>query len=352
VTPNWTMSLPGRPYDGDEPDAFAPRDEIVAFLDRYASAGALPVHEGVRVDRLGPAATDGGFVLATSAGRVRARRVVVCTGAFQRPHRPVLAAAFPPDVRVIDVGAYTDPDALPPGPVLVVGSGQTGCQLAEELHDAGRTVYLACGRAGWLPRRPNGRDIVAWLTDTTYFDATLDSLPSPAARLGANPQATGHAGGHDLTYRTLQAMGVRLIGRLAGVEDGRAHVADDLAESVAFGDAKYRDIRQLIRDQLGARAPDLPDPAPFRADTVRELDLRDLGAVILTAGFRPGYADWVDFNAFDPSGFPLTVDGASTVVPGLFFCGVHFLRTRKSSLMFGVGEDATVVAGAVAASLA
>jgi len=350
VTPNWTMSLPGAAYAGDDPEGFVPREDIVRYLEQYASAFGAPVREGVGVDSLEPGST-GGFVLRTSAGEVHAETVVVCTGAYQRPHRPDVAAALPRDVLAIDAKDYQDPAALPSGKVLVVGSGQTGCQISEELQESGRDVFLACGRAPWLPRRVDGRDIVSWLKETAFFDTTLSALPSPAARLGANLQVTGRRGGHDLHYRTLQAMGVRLLGRLAGLEARRAHFADDLADSVAFGDARYADIRTLLTEQLAAKgvtAPELPDPPPFHADPPRELDLAGFGAVIFTAGFRPDYEHWVRFPAFDGMGFPLTDNGSSTVVPGLFFCGVHFMRKRKSAVLFGVGEDAAVVAQSIA----
>jgi putative flavoprotein involved in K+ transport len=146
-------------------------------------------------------------------------------------------------------------------------------------------------------------------------------------------------------------MGVQLLGRLLGVEAQRAYFAADLADSVAFGDARYADVRKLLTKQLptrGITAPELPDPPPFHADPPLELDLRGFGVVIFASGFRPDYAHWVRFPAFDPIGFPLTHDGASTVVPGLFFCGVHFLRKRKSSVLFGVGEDAAIVAQSIA----
>jgi putative flavoprotein involved in K+ transport len=265
VTPNWTMSLPDAAYTGDDPEGFVPRDEVVRYLQRYASSFGAPVREGVGVDSLEPG-SNGGFLLRTSAGELQAASVVVCTGAYQRPHRPEVAAGFPRDVLVIDAEDYRNPAALPAGKVLVVGSGQTGCQLSEELHESGREVFLACGRAPWLPRRPGGRDIVTWLNDTTFFDTPLSALPSPAARLGANLLVTGRRGGHDLHYRTLQAMGVHLLGRLTGVEAHRASFAADLADSVAFGDARYADIRKLLGEQLASRgitAPELPDPPPF-----------------------------------------------------------------------------------------
>ena len=351
VTPNWTMSLPGFPYAGDDPEGFVPRDEIVRYLERYASSFGAPVREGVSVDSLEPG-SKGRFLLRTSAGEIEAESVVVCTGAFQRPYRPDAAATFPPGLLVIDAEGYRNPAALPPGKVLVIGSGQTGCQISEELHEAGREVFLACGRAPWAPRQPDGRDIVSWLRETTFFDLPVDALPSPATRLGANVQVTGARGGHDLHYRTLQTMGVQLLGRLTGVEGQRAFFADDLADSVAFGDARYADIRAALRNQLAAKGiavPELPDPPPFRADPPRELDLDGFGVVICTTGFRPDYTRWVRFPAVvDSMGFPLTHDDLSTVVSGLFFCGVHFLRKRKSSTLFGVGEDAAIVAQSIA----
>jgi putative flavoprotein involved in K+ transport len=259
--------------------------------------------------------------------------------------------SFPPWVSVLDATRYHDPDRLPRGKVLLVGSGQTGCQLAEELHQDGRDVFLSCGRAPWAPRRLDGSDIINWLVKTTFYDQTLADLPSRAARLTANSQLTGARGGHDLHFRTLQIQGVNLLGRLAGIEDNRAWFANDLGASVAFGDARWADLRKLLRAQLpthGMKVPELPEPPSFVYTPRESIDLRDLGAVIFTSGFRPDYS-WITPTVVDDMGFPLTLDGASTVVPGLFFCGIHFLRTRRSSLLFGVGADAKVVAGAIAA---
>ncbi|MGZ4602876.1 MAG: NAD(P)-binding domain-containing protein, partial [Kineosporiaceae bacterium] len=343
--PNWTLDLPGAPYSGDDPEGFVPRDEIVESLERYAAD--LPVRTCVYVQSLEPGSA-GGFLLRTSDGDLATDAVVVCTGAYQRPHRPPFSGEFPDDVAVLDAEGYRNPAALPAGRVLVVGSGQTGCQIAEELCESGREVFLACGRASWAPRRVDGRDIVTWLNETTWFRTPAGALPSPAARLVANIQATGKAGGHDLHYRTLQVTGVELVGRLAGVEGHHVRFADDLAESVAWGDARYADVGRLLAAQLGERAPRWPEPPPFRADPPARLDLRGFGAVVFTSGFRPDYGAWVRFPAFDPMGFPIADDGASTVVPGLYFCGVHFLRTRRSSLLFGVGEDAAIVARAAA----
>ena len=348
VTPNWTLDLPGSPYSGDDPEGHVHRDEIVAYLDKYADSCAVPVREGVHVQRL--RATDGRFELVTSEGRLEAATVVVCTGAYQRPYLPPAAAALPPGVLALASTDYRSPDQTPPGKILVVGSGQSGCQLTEELHLAGRDVFLSCGRAPWVPRRLDGTDIVTWLAKTTFFDQPLSALSSPGDRLVANIQATGARGGHDLHYRTLQALGVPLLGHLSGFNGNLAQFADDVGESVAFGDARWADLRGLLTEQLPARGvevPQLPVPAPFRYNPVRELDLRGFGAVIFTAGFRPDYR-WIDAPVTDDLGFPLSINGTSTVLPGLYFCGVHFLRKRRSSLLFGVGEDAALVAREIA----
>jgi putative flavoprotein involved in K+ transport len=351
VTPNWTMDLPGFPYDGDDPQGFVVRDEIVAYLERYAVSFHAPVHTGVNVEFL-EEAPGGGFLLRTSAGHIRARRVVLATGAYQKPHRPQLAQAFPDRMLVIDAEAYTRPGALPPGRVLVIGSGQTGCQISEDLHLAGREAFLACGRAPWGPRRVDGLDIINWLSRTTWFDFPLSALPSPMARLGGNIQMTGRDGGRDLHYRVLQAMGVTLLGHLEAVRGDRAFFAADLADTVAFGDQRYADMCNLLRQQLpagGFDVPELPEPDHFVASPPTEVELSGFGTVIFTSGFRPDYARWVHLPAFDQLGFPITEDGASTVVPGLYFIGVHFLRTRRSSLLFGVGADAGVVARSISA---
>ena len=183
------------------------------------------------------------------------------------------------------------------------------------------------------------------------MDMTLADLPSPLARLGANPQATGHNNGRDLTYRTLRSQGVTLVGRLLGADGDHVHFAADLAESVAFGDDRYRELRDLILASCATRGiqpPELPEPAGFDGTAPEQLNLKEFGAVIFTSGFRPDYVAWVRFpDAFDELGFPIQADGASTVVPGLYFAGVHFLRKRKSSLLLGVGEDAAVVARSI-----
>ena len=351
VTPNWSMQLPGQPYDGSDPDAFDHRDEIVGFLERYAAGFEAPVRTGIEVTSL-EQGKNGGFVLGSSAGRLEAATVVLSTGAYQRPHRPPGAGTLPADLLQIDVEDYLSPAELPSGPVLVVGSGQSGCQIAEELHRAGREVFLACGRAPWAPRQIGDHDVFWWAVESGFLDEPFSSLPAPAARLSANIQTSGHDGGHDLHFRILRKMGVTLLGHCLGAEGRRARFAPDLGQSVSWGDQRNAELMQRVEKlaaERGMPKPEIPEAEPFDPETPEELDLSGFGAVVLAGGFRPDYESWVRCpGAFDDLGFPVHADGASTVAAGLYFVGVHFLRKRKSSLLIGVGEDAAVVAGKIA----
>jgi len=331
-----------------------PRDQIVAFLERYARSFGAPLREGVTVTAV-ESLPAGGFILRTTSGDLRSRVLVLATGTYQRAYRPLVADRLPPGLQQMDVDSYRNERALPAGRVLVVGSGQSGAQISEELQEAGREVVLSCGKAPWVPRRLGGHDIVWWLAESGFFDQSVEALPTPTARLGANPLVTGHGGGRDLNLRTLRAMGVTLTGRFLGARDGIARFAPDLGESVAWGDQRYRELMKLIEGRAAALGVSLriDEPGFFNAGAPESVDLSSFGAVIFAGGFRPDYRSWLPWpDAFDDLGFPLQKDGVSTVRPGLFFAGVHFLRKRKSSLLFGVGEDTKVVARQVAAALA
>ncbi len=352
MTPNWSMQLPDQPYDGEDPDAFDSRADIVGFLERYAVHSGTPLREGVEVTAL-DRNREGGFRLSTSAGDIEAANVVLGVGSFQKPHRPDAAASLPADLLQIDVGEYAEPSCLPVGPVLVVGSGQSGCQIAEELHASGREVFLACGRAPWAPRRIGGHDLVWWLEESGFLSVPVNSLP-PAARLQANILASGHQGGHDLNLRTLQAQGVTLLGHFAGADGRRGQFRADLEESVEWGDERFGQLRSLFTKfaaEQGLPAPDMFDPPPLEVNPSEQIDLAGFGAVIFAGGFRPGYRSWVNIlDAFDDLGFPVQSEGRSTVAPGLYFVGTHFLRTRKSALFIGVGDDARIVAESITSS--
>jgi putative flavoprotein involved in K+ transport len=345
VTPNWSVALPGAEYGGPEPDGFMPLAELIDYFQRWADSFTAPVHDRTSVESLEK--DDGNFVLAVPTGKLRARCVVVATGAYQRAHRPSGGEGLPGDVFQVLAEEYSNPAALPPGAVLIVGSGQTGCQLAEELHEAGRRVFIACGRCPWGPRRVGGHDIVWWAAQSGFLDRTPDTLPGPGGRLVGNIVTTGHGGGHDLHLRTLNEIGVELVGRFAGAEGNRIPFADDLAASADFGDARLADLWKYIEAYCAARgqpAPYFEWPKPIRMKARVELDVvKDgIGSVVWTSGYRPDYR-WVKLPVFDEMGFPMQLDGA-TEVPGLYFAGVHWMRKLKSSILYGVGEDAELVA--------
>jgi putative flavoprotein involved in K+ transport len=350
VTPNWAVDLPNGGYEGDDPDGYMPRDDIVRSFERYADATAAPVRSGVEVT--GARRTDEGFELTTSEGPVRSRVLVAATGAFQRPFRPQGLDGLPGATVVLDATSYRNPADVPEGGVLVVGCGQTGAQLAEELHEAGRDVVLSCGRAPWMPRRMGGRDLVWWLHASGFLDVPLAALPDRAMRLASNPLTTGHHGGRDLHYRTLQAAGVTLVGQFRGVDRTDVVFDDDLAASVAWGDARHAELADLFRRcaaDRGLPAPDVDPPPPFEANAPTSILVSRFSAVLVTGGFRPNYGSWLPWpEAFDPMGFPIQTDGASDVVDGLHFIGVHFLRKRKSAILLGAREDAEVVADSIA----
>ncbi len=344
VTPNWTVQLPGAHYRGGDPDGFMPLAEIVDHIQSWSDSFGAPVRGQCRVSALDQ--REDGFVLSLPDGKLHARTVVLASGGYQRAHRPANASQLPATVTQLLAEEYGNPGRVPEGTVLIVGSGQTGCQIAQELHEAGRKVIVACGRCPWMPRRLGGQDLVWWIIESGFWDRTPAQLPSPAARLLGNPQATGHDGGRDLNYRTLHAEGVELAGRYLGASDGKIHLAEDLAQSIQSGDDLARSFMKWVAamcEKRGIAIPwEVPGPPGFTGRTELDIDREGISTVIWTAGYRPDYG-WVHASVFDEMGFPLQVDGRSEV-PGLYFMGVHFQRKAKSAVLYGVGEDAELVA--------
>lgn len=351
VSPAWWTNLPGRPRDeGAAGDRFLPRDEIVAMFEDYARGFGAPVREGVDVRRLRPA--DDGFVIETSEGSLAARSAVVATGSFRRQHRPPGSEHLPPGLPQFDADDYRSPEGLPDGKVLILGGAQTACQIAEDLVAAGREVFVATGRAFSGPRRIGDHDLFWWIVETGFAEQPVEALDSPMARLFSNPIATGRGGGHDLSLFTLRDAGVEILGRFLGADGSAAAFADDVPASLAAGEeflTKFRGMIERTANEKGIPQPDLPPPAAWTTPTRTSLDLAGFGAVVRASGFRPDYGSWIEIpGAFDEQGFPMQRDGASVAAEGLYFVGTHFLRKRKSSLLWGVGEDAALVAGAIA----
>jgi putative flavoprotein involved in K+ transport len=341
-TPNWGQRLPGHHYEGPAPDAFAPLADVIAYLEGYARDHDAPVRTGVRVTGLRPEAD--GWRVTLDGDELRAVNVVVATGAFQKPHLPNVAKSAPGEVLELHTSDYRRPEQLPAGGVLIVGSGQSGCQIADELLRAGRKVYLSVGRCPWLPRRYRGHDVLHWLLETGLADQTADSLPTPEARLACNPAVSGDDGGHDCNPRWLAERGAVLAGRVEAIDAHRVVFASDLDDNLAKGDEFVATLVARIDEHTRAAGLELPEESlraePRPPARVEALDLREagVGTILWASGFRPDFG-WIEAPVFDGEGRLLQTRGVS-VLPGLYFVGLHWLHKRKSALFVGVGEDA------------
>ena len=348
-TPNWCTQLPGLDLSDLDPDAFAPRIEIVDLLAGYASHIDAPVETaqvtGLRVG------TDG-FQLDLADDALAARSVVVATGAFQQPLTFRATADTPRGVTEMHTSAYRNPSDLPDGAVLVVGSGQSGCEIGLELLEAGRGVHLALGRCGWFPRRYRGRELMRWMVDVGAADETPEVLPTPMARAAGNVAVSGSRGGRDCNPLVLERAGARLYGRLEGFDAGRAVFAR-LEDGLEFGRTFERNLSRRCDEWAAASELELPPAVPEAVRPRRPHDPTELAlegegvvTVLWAGGFRPAFS-WIDLPIFDELGFPRAARGI-TDIPGLTFVGLPWLHKRKSPLLLGVGDDAAHVASAVA----
>lgn len=352
VTPNWAFKLPGAEYQGDKPGGFMSRVEIVRRFEQYGEQYHLPVTYNTDVDSV--ASLDGGGYLVTAGGwRIQAKNVVIATGLPQKDKTLPSAAEIPADIQQVVSSQYRNPDSLPPGAVVVIGSAQSGCQIAEELAQNGRSVYLATGKVGWVPRWYRGRDGVEWVKIIGFYDRTVDVLPSPQMRFVGNPSLTGKDGGHTLNLHTLQKQGVTLLGRFQGIQDNKLLFAQDLKENIAFSDQKAKDMYKMFDQaiqKLGISAPEEDTPFPndaYNAHEILELDLASAG--ISTIIWARGYSfdfSLVKLPVVDEVGFPVTQNGV-TRFPGLYFIGMPWISKYKSGFLIGVGEDAAFLAGQI-----
>jgi putative flavoprotein involved in K+ transport len=348
--PNWSVRLPDFPFPHSDPDGFADLGAIVDFIDAYAAFVAPPIRCGVEVTRL--SRNDAGFIAETSGGAIAAQNVVVATGPYQRP----LHASPFADTGLFQLHAshYRNPAQLPDGAVLVVGAGASGAQIAEELHRAGRRVFLSVGRHNRLPRRYRGRDLIRWLADMR-----LDQTPVEArGEMKLLPVISGAYGGHTVDFRRFGAEGITLLGRVTSVTGHVADIAPDLADHLARGDLGFATFCDMVDDFVRERGLDLPDDPVARArlpdpagvtHPLRRLDLRAEGvnSVILATGYRLDFG-WIDLPVFDDHGEPRHRHGIGAI-PGLYFLGLQWMSRMASSFMSGVGDDAAVLADHIAA---
>jgi len=354
--PNWSIELPGQPpYSGGPPDAFAHRSEVCTFLGSYAAAIRAPVRCGTDVmalrrhdNRLER------FRIVTPHGELRARNVVVATGPYQRGRVPPLQRGLAPEVLQIHAGDYRNPHRLPEGAVLVIGSGASGCQIADELIEAGRHTYLSVGRHQRAPRSYRGRDAFWWRRELGLLDQTAAEVPHE--RRLPPPLVTGVHGGYDVDLRQSAARGLSLLGHLQDISDGRLHFADDLEASLRAGDRSLEEFVSRIDAHVALTGLDVqaaPDrqraAAPAAARSRTKLDTRAdrIGSVIWASGYNFDFG-WIELpEVFDADGTPIHRRGV-TETAGLYFLGLPWLHKRKSTFLAGVGEDAAHIAATIA----
>jgi putative flavoprotein involved in K+ transport len=343
--PNWTLELPGYKYRCDDPDGFAPGREVVRFLDGYADFIKAPLRCGVEVTSL-ERTESGCYMLTTSGGAIEAANVVIATGPYQQPVIPAMSADVPKNIFQLHSNAYRNPDQLPPGAVLVVGSGASGCQIADDLNQSGRQVYLSVGRHSRMPRRYRGQDFAYWGAALKRPEQIVDTVPL-ALRKGAEVLLTGANGGYDVDLRAMAARGIVLLGRLQGIDDGNLMLADDLAQNLARGDESLENFKRAVDAYVTKNGLEFP-AEPEQGEKLNvprpasRLDLKDagIGAIVWASGFRCNF-DVVKLPIFDEAGEPVHRRGV-TQFPGIYFLGLRWLYKRKSAFLLRASgaEDA------------
>jgi putative flavoprotein involved in K+ transport len=346
LTPNWQSRLPGFGYEGDDPDGYRTMPEVIAFIDRYAKVISAPVETRTRVTSVEDA--EGGYQVETDNGGWQCRTVVLATGACNIPSVPKVAEALPPGIATVTSMAYRNPDQLPDGGVLIVGASATGTQFADEIHRSGRPVTIAVGEHIRAPRVYRGRDIEWWMDMAGVLDERYDEMDDiRRARRVPSLQLTGSDARATLDLNALSAIGVKLVGRLAGMSDGKAQFAGSLRNLCALSDLKMNRLLNTI-DEWAAESglddevepPHRLPPTEVEESPPLVLDLMGDGVrtIIWATGYRPDLS-WLHVPVLDRKG-QIRHDGGVVEWPGLYLMGMQFLRRRKSALIDGAGDDA------------
>jgi putative flavoprotein involved in K+ transport len=353
VTPNWAFRMPGAKHNGTDRDGFMPRDQVVAYFDQYVKRFQPPIQYNTRVLAVEPLDSKG-YRVQTPERIFEADNVVIATGFFQQPKLPPSAAGLASGITQLHSSAYRNPASLPAGAVLVVGSAQSGCQIAQELYQHGRQVFLCTGSAGRVPRRYRGQDVIAWLDQTGFFDLTPEQLPPGMSKFEGIPHISGVGGGYTLNLHQFARDGVRLLGHLRGVANHTVGLAPDLHENLAKIDQFEQEVLTMIDGYIlehGLDAP--PEDMPQLRDgyaqpLIEELDLEAAGitSVIWAIGYTFDYR-LVKLPVLDDDGFPIQTSGVSRY-PGLYFVGMPWMPTERSGFLLGVSEAAQHIAAKIA----
>ena len=355
LTPNWQSRLPGYPYRGNDPDGFMTMPEVVEHVSGFAAAISAPVRTHTTVSSV--SRIDGGYHVATDAGEIRGRSVVLASGAANLPHVPKVREGVPPRIECFTAFDYRSPDSLPRGGVLVVGASATGVQLADEIHRSGRPVTLAVGEHVRLPRTYRGRDVLWWMEHSGVWNQRYDEIDDlERARGLPSPQLIGTPERATLDLNILRAAGVEIVGRLAAIRDGRALFSGGLRNQFALADLKMQRLLATFDEWARNTAPHVevgpaehfePTRAPESPRLTLDLLRGEIRSIVWATGFRPDYR-WLDVPVLDRKG-ELRHDGGVVVdAPGMYAIGLPVLRRRKSTFIIGAEDDARDIVGHLA----
>lgn len=357
LTPNWQSRLPGFCYDGDDPDGYRTVPETVAFLDAYAQAISAPVETRTIVTSVRQ--TETGYEVSTDRGEWRCRAVVLASGACNIPRVPAMADSLPSGITTLTPMDYRNPDQLPDGGVMVVGASATGTQFADEIHRSGRPVTISVGEHIRAPRVYRGRDLEWWMDAAGILDERYDEVDDiNRARRVPSLQLAGSPERRTLDLNALTGIGVKLVGRLAGVNDGKAQFSGSLRNQCALSDLKMGRLLDTIDEWAAETGVDAEVEPPHRLPPTEVEDAPPLGmdlgtgairTIIWACGYRPDYS-WLEVPVLDRKG-QIRHDGGVAEAPGLYVMGLQFLRRRKSALIDGAGDDARDLSAHLAAFL-
>jgi putative flavoprotein involved in K+ transport len=357
LTPNWQSRLPGFGYSGDNPDGYRTVPEVIRFIEDYARTISAPVETNTTVTSVRSA--DTGYLIRTERGDWQCRTVVLASGACNRPRVPAVADAVPSSVACLATQQYRNPGQLADGGVLVVGASASGTQIAAEIQRSGRPVYLSVGEHIRAPRTYRGKDIQWWMDAAGVHDERYDEVDDIArARKVPSLQLAGTPDRSTLDLNALTGIGVTLVGRLAGIANGKAQFAGSLRNMCALSDLKMNRLLDTIDAWVNACGLDTLAEPPDRLPPTQVEDSPPLGldlaagpikTIIWATGYRPDYT-WLELPVLDRKGMVRHVGGVADM-PGLYLMGLHFMRRRKSTLIDGAGDDARDLSDHLAAYL-
>lgn len=355
VTPNWQCQLPGYPYPGNDPQGFMQKDAIVQYVKSYAAFFNAPVQEGVEVTSVRRGKDASIFEVSTSLGEYTADQVVIAAGGYHNPKLPKMAERLPEHIVQLHSSKYRNPQSLPDGAVLVVGTGQSGCQIAEDLHLAGKRVHLCVGGAPRSPRRYRGKDVVDWLDQMGYYDLPIDEHPQKEkVRTNANHYLTGRDGGREIDLRQFALEGMQLHGRLRSISGHTLNFCDDLKQNLDKADAVAGSIKKSIDGFIEKNQLETPLESPYHPvwepeETALFLNCETAGiaSVIWCTGYQFDFS-WIELPVFDGQGYPGHERGI-TAIQGLYFLGLPWLYTWGSGRFSGIARDAIYLADCITA---